>query len=272
MSWLLVVQPDTVQADVLRKALCAEISERVVVAEDLDHALSLIDQRIPDVILLPTLISASVEDHLIAYVGAIPGARHVQILGLPHLEHSEESLEQRTHSRFPWRRPRPRAVLTSDCEPAVFSRDVVTYLAGARALKAEFELHSAQAALSGRPERRREPRFANNEVPWISIVRFGSERAVLINVSSRGALLRTHTRPDYDLLRRSDATLRVQPHVTLELESDREIHVVGRVIRCVPVRAHAQTQYEVAFSFDESTGLHLPAAGGLVHASPDKKK
>jgi len=42
MSWLLVVQPDIVQADV-RKALCAEISERVVVAEDLEHALSRID-------------------------------------------------------------------------------------------------------------------------------------------------------------------------------------------------------------------------------------
>ena len=268
MSWLLVIQPDAVQADVLRKALYAEISEQVVVAEELDYALSLIDQHLPDVILVPTLISASVEDHLIAYVSVIPGARHVQILGLPHLERAEESLEQRTRSLFPWPRRGPRAALTSGCDPAVFTRDVVTYLAGARALKEEFELHRTQPTSGARPERRCEPRFANNEVPWISIVRFGAERAALINVSSRGALLRIRTRPDPELLtRRFDPAVRTrQPHITLEIESDGEIHAIGRVIRCVPVRARVETQYEVAFSFDESVGLHLPAAGALLHA------
>jgi len=274
MSWLLIIQPDTVQADVLRNALYAEISEQVVVAEELDYALWLIDHHLPDVILLPTLISASVEDYLIAYVGAIPAARHVQILGLPHLERADASHEPRTRSLFPWRRRGPRAVLTSDCDPAVFTRDVVTYLAGARALKEQFALHRTQPASGATPERRCEPRFANNEVPWISIVRFGTERAALINVSSRGALLRIRTRPDHELLTRHfDPTVRTRrPHLTLEMESDGEIHAIGRVIRCVPVRARVETQYEVAFSFDESVGLHLPAAGALLHAPSGMKK
>src|SRR5512132_1356944 len=113
MSWLLVVQPDSVQVDALLEALRAYISEDVVVAESLEDALSSIDQRIPDVMLLPTLIPAATEDYLIAYLGTIPAARHVQILGLPRLECSDNSVEQRARSLLPWRwRQRTRAVGT----------------------------------------------------------------------------------------------------------------------------------------------------------------
>ena len=56
MSWVLAVQPDAVQADVLRQALRSHISEEVVVAKSLDEALSLIDRRVPDLILIPICI------------------------------------------------------------------------------------------------------------------------------------------------------------------------------------------------------------------------
>jgi hypothetical protein len=267
MSWLLVVQPDSVQADTLREALRAHISEDVVVVESLDDALSSIDHGIPDVILLPALIPAAVEDYLITYLDTIPGAGHVHVLGLPRLERSDNSVQRRARSLFSWRRRQGlRAVGTPGCDPEIFTQDVITYLAGARALKEEIELLSAHEALSGRPERRSEPRFANYEVPWISFVRFGSERAALINVSSRGALLRTHTRPEHHFLRRSDPNVRERPRLTLELVSDREVHAIGRVIRCVPLRTSARMQYEVAFSFDDSVGLYLPGAGALVPA------
>ena len=274
MSWLLVVQPDSVQADALRETLRAHISEDVVVAESLDEALSLIDQRVPDVILLPPLIPVAVEDYLIAYLATIPGAGHIQILGLPRLERFNDaiqrindaiqrfndSVQHRARSLFPWRwRQEPRVVGTMGCDPTVFTQDVLTYLAGAKALKKEIELCSAYAAFSGRPERRSEPRFTNDEVPWISFVNFGGERAALINVSSRGALLRTHSRPDHHSLRRSYSNVQKPSRLTLELASNSEVHARGRVIRCVPLRTSARTQYEIAFSFDDSVGLHLPA-------------
>ena len=267
MSWLLIVQPDSVQVDALLEALRAYISEDVVVVESLEDALSWIDQRIPDVILLPTLIPAATEDYLVAYLGTIPAARHVQILGVPRLECFENSVEQRARSLLPWRwRKRTRAVGTRGCDSGIFTQDVVTYLAGARALREEIELYGAHAALRERTERRSEPRFANCEVPWISFVRIGSERAVLVNVSSRGALLRTHTRPEHRFLRRPDLTVRERPRLTLDLGPHRDVHVIGRVIRCVPLKTSARTEYEVAFSFDDSVGLHLPAAGSLVPA------
>jgi hypothetical protein len=103
-------------------------------------------------------------------------------------------------------------------------------------------------------------------VPWISITRFGRGRAALINVSSRGVLLRTETRPEHHSLKRSDRNVRERWRLTLEL-SGHEVDAMGRVIRCVPLRTGAGIQYDIAFSFDDSVGLHLPAAEALVPSS-----
>jgi PilZ domain-containing protein len=279
MSWLLVVQPDSVQADVLCEALRAHTSEDVVVADSLDNALCYIDQGIPDIVLLPAVIPAAVEDYLVNYLGAIPSARHVQILGIPVLEPSDNSVQRRARSLIPysvqqrarslvrWRRQ--REPLTAGCDPGMFTQEVIDYLSGAKSLKEEIDLYSAQAASSGRTERRSEPRFANSKVPWISITRFGSGQAVLINVSSRGVLLRTQTRPEAHFLKRSDPSVRERSRVTFELGPGHEVHARGRVIRCVPLRVGTGTQYEIAFSFDDSVGLHLPVAGALVSTPSD---
>jgi hypothetical protein len=291
MSWLLVVQPDSVQADVLCEALRAHTSENVVVADSLDNALSYIDQGIPDIVLLPAVIPAAVEDYLVNYLGVIPSARHVQILGIPVLERCDNSVQGRARSLIPysvqrraralipnsvqqrarslirWRRQ--REPLTAGCDPGMFTQEVIDYLSGARSLKQEIDLYSAQAVSSGRSERRSEPRFSNSTVPWISITRFGRGQAVLINVSSRGVLLRTQTRPEHHFLKRSDPNVRERSRVTFELGPGHEVHAMGRVIRCVPLRLGAGTQYEIAFSFDDSVGLHLPVAGALVRTPSD---
>src|SRR5262245_38962777 len=105
MSWLLVVQPDPEQADALCDALRGNVTEDIVVAESLEAALSLIDDDVPDVILLPSLMPAAVEDYVVAYLGAMPGADHVQILGLPKLKRPVE-IQRQSRSIFPWRRRR----------------------------------------------------------------------------------------------------------------------------------------------------------------------
>jgi hypothetical protein len=135
MSWLLIVQPDPVQADALCDALRGNVTADIVVAESLEVALSLIDGSVPDVILIPSLMPAAVEDYVVAYLGAIPGADHVQILGLPTLRVPVEPIPQRSRSIFPWRRrrqPAPPAADTLAHDPGVFTKDVIDYLAGAR--------------------------------------------------------------------------------------------------------------------------------------------
>jgi hypothetical protein len=264
MSWLLALQPDLVQADALRAALPGHISEEVVVVDSLDAALSSIDQRLPDVVLLPTLISAAVEDYLLTYLGAIPGAGHVRILGLPHFECPDASRPLPARSLFPWRRKQePSDLSPPSSDAAAFIRDVVAYLAGASALKREIELNRAHGA-SRQANRRSKPRFARGEVPWVSVVRLGNDQAELIDVSVHGALLQTSARPGHEYLRRSDPNIRRRSRVTFELEWGREIHVTGRVIRCVPSRTSDRTHYEIAFSFDDSVGLHLPSSSEVL--------
>lgn len=271
MSWLLAVQSDPVQADALRGTFRGNIANEVVVVESLDAALSLIDRRLPDVVLLPTLIPAAVEDYLLTYLGAIPGAGHVQILRLPHLECSDtapadNSPKRRTRLLFPWqRRQEPSGPSLPVYDPTTFVRDVASYLAGVKAIKREIELSRARV-LSNGAERRSGPRFASREVPWVSVVRLGDDRAELIDVSLRGALLQTPFRPEHEFLRRTDPNVRRRSRVTFELEWGREVHATGRVIRCVPSKTGDRAHYEIAFSFDDSVGLHLPSTEALVRA------
>ena len=271
MSWLLAVQPDPVQADALRGTFHGNIAAEVVVVESLDAALSLIDRRLPDVVLLPTLIPAAVEDYLFTYLGAIPGAGHVQILRLPQITCADNSPagdppKRRTRLLFPWRRrPEPPGPSLPVCDAATFVRDVASYLAGATAIKREIELSRARI-LSSRPERRGGPRFASREVPWVSVVWLGNEQAELIDVSLRGALVQAPFRPEHEFLRRTDPNVRRRSRVTFELEWGREVHATGRVVRCVPGKTGDRAHYEIAFSFDDSVGLHLPSTEALVPA------
>jgi hypothetical protein len=259
VSRLLVVQPDPAQADALREALRAYISADVAVAQSLDEALAWIDHCLPDVILLPTLIPALVEDYLVAYLATIPGAGHVQILGVPRLERAEVAVQREEPRRlswlrrdwpiFRWRlRRRPRQAIRPVCDPGVFSKDVVAYLAAADELRRSVDLLGADA-LSGR-NRRTEQRFGYDELPWISYVRMGGEQAALVNLSAGGALLRMGSRPEHRFLKRADPHVAQQARLTLEVGSFRQVHALGRVIRCVPMTANPHTQYEIAFLFD----------------------
>jgi CheY-like chemotaxis protein len=267
MPWLLVVQPDPVQAGALCDALRGHVTEDVVVAQSIDAALSLIDEGLPDVILLPSLMPSAVEDYLVAYLGAIPGADHVQILGLPVLRRPAEPVQPRSRSIFPWRRRRQQKLWvpeTHGYDSGAFTKDVIDYLAGARMIRRDLALYGPP--VSKELERRREPRFPSYEVPWVSLVSFAGEHATLIDVSARGALLRTSSRPRHDILKRPDPNSRSRPRLVLKLESHSEVQASGQVIRCIPVRTGTVPQYDVAFSFDEAVGLHLPWSGANVPA------
>ena len=267
MSWLLVVQPDPVQADALCDALRGNVTADIVVAESVEAALSLIDDRVPDVILLPSLMPAAVEDYVVAYLGAIRGADHVQILGLPILRIPVAPTPPRKRSIFPWRRRRrqepapPTVADTHAYDSSAFTKDVIDYLAGARMIKRDLAIYGPP--VNHALERRREPRFPSHEVPWISLVSFAGEQATLLDVSARGVLLRMSSRPGLNVFKRADSNAR-KPRLILKLESHSEVQASGQVIRCVPLGTTALPQYEVAFSFDEEVGLHLPWSGALV--------
>ena len=266
MSFLLVVQPDQAQAGALHDALRTRVSAEVVFVETLDDAFAWIEESVPDVILLPTLTPSFVEDYLIAFLATLPGAGHVQIMGVPQLSITEPAPAPPRRRRLFWWRRRvvPAPIVRPGRDPQAFAQDVIEYMACARAIKKELSLYGGSLSLAERLERRREPRLPGHEVPWISLVSFAGERAALVDVSARGALLRTFARPSHRALRRSETDPRARPRLVLKLESHSEVHAPGHIIRCAPMAADGSTQYEIAFSFDEAVGLHLPWSGELV--------
>jgi CheY-like chemotaxis protein len=259
MSYILAVQPDPAQAGVLRHALHERGEGELVVVDSVHAALAAIDKDVPDVILLHQLAPPDAEDYLIAYLRIKPDAGHVQTIVIPTLQTSSESPELRTRSWLlglkqpPFRNPR-------GCESQAFVRDVVSYLARARAVKEEMSFRTVDNDRLHGPDRRGERRRSPLEVPWVSSVQLAAGgRADLVNVSSGGALVRTRFRPGQPSLMRLDPDARRRSGVTFQLVSGEEIRAMGTVVRCqLRPTQHPGILYDVAFRFDEAVGLHLP--------------
>ena len=127
MSLLLVIQPDR-QATALRDLLLECVPGELVVVDSIDLALSTIDQRMPDVILLPMLMAPAEEDHLMAYLGTIRGAAHVQTIRVPQLELLRPVDMLPPDSRFFSFKRRANDPVLPPCNPRAFVRDVKTVL------------------------------------------------------------------------------------------------------------------------------------------------
>ena len=258
MSLLLVLECAALDTAGLLDVLGEHVAGDLAVATSVDAALSTIDHRIPDVILLPAFMRPAEEDHLMAYLGTLPGAGHVQAIKIPLLESGPPAFPTRSFFAVRQKRggggaPLPRAT------PADFAREVATYLACASERKDEIQERRTHALASRAFERRDGARWSPDEVPWVSVVQFaGGDEVDLINLSLRGALLHTYARPDRHSLRRVDPYGPESPLVTFRLESGDEIRAAGRVVRCCVVGGPTRVGYEVALRFDESVAPLLP--------------
>jgi CheY-like chemotaxis protein len=259
MALILTVQPDPEQAAALQRAL-GHVGAEVAVVDSSDAALSAIDRKIPDVLLLHALMLPPEEDYLLAYLRTLPGTAHVQAISIPHLQLQSsctDDLPKRGFFRGLRQRPAPMAAVGHD--PGLFAADVAEYVARARNIK-RYIHDRPDGELLASADRRRTQRWAPVDVPWVSAVRLTSgERADLINVGSAGALIRTPVRPTLLSAKHVDLDSRLQPGLTFRLASGTEIHALGRIIRCQvgSVETGAMV-YDVAFRFDESVGLDLP--------------
>ena len=83
MSTVLVVQPDEVQADVLRRIFAKRVGAELVMVDSTMEAVDEIAARMPDLILLSALLSPRDEDALIAHLRSLDGASHLQTITIP---------------------------------------------------------------------------------------------------------------------------------------------------------------------------------------------
>ncbi len=203
---ILAVQPDSAQARQLVHALRERVNAEVIVVDTTDEALSVIDNRVPDVILLHALMLPAEEDYLIAYLRTLRNTDHVQTISIPQLESSSDCNRTKP-SLFRGLKKRSARMSAVGCDSQLFAADVVGYLT--RAHEIEQQIHERKAddePLFGGSDRRGLHRWSPREMPWVSSVRLvAGEQAELINVSASGALVRTQVRPALPSLKQFDS-------------------------------------------------------------------
>ena len=131
MALVLAIEPDSAQASTLQRVLPERADAEVVVVDSKGAALATIDERVPDLLLISTLLSPRDEEQLIAHLRTLPNASHLQTLTIPQLEPTS-----RYKRRFFAGRKQKRKVKgPAACDPLLFADEVVAYLTRACEIK-----------------------------------------------------------------------------------------------------------------------------------------
>ena len=135
MPRVLAIEPNTAQQPTLQRMLRGLPGTLVLVVHSKDAALDSIQQQVPDLLLLGTLMSPRDETDLLGYLKTLPDAGHLQTLRIPLLR--KPTPERRSRLSFLGGRSSKTAAEGTGCDPKVFVEEVGEYLAKAAELKAE---------------------------------------------------------------------------------------------------------------------------------------
>jgi hypothetical protein len=151
MPIILAVEPDHKQAARLAAIVRHHVGAELVIGDTTERALDALGPRVPDMVLVPALLSPQDDASLAAAVRVIAAAAHVRTLTIPVLgSGKQQSASGGLLSR--WRRGREESPEPHGCDPAVFAEQITAYLKEAAAERAEREDYPA-SALSGIADR-----------------------------------------------------------------------------------------------------------------------
>ncbi|MEO5741287.1 MAG: PEGA domain-containing protein [Vicinamibacterales bacterium] len=125
MTTVLVVQPDDVQADVLRQIFAKRVGAELVIVDSTFEAVDEIARRMPDLILLSALLSPRDEDALIAHLRSLEGASHLQTITIPQFRTEPVKAPEKKGGLF---RKKSKAPAPIGCDPMAFAEEVVARL------------------------------------------------------------------------------------------------------------------------------------------------
>jgi hypothetical protein len=258
MAFIIAIQPDSQQAGTLLRALNELRDLEVVVVESTEAALALVDERVPDVVLVHAFFDPDDDLYLGAYLRSRPRAAHVQVLTIPTLGVSRDvATAPRLFERL---RGNTEPITPVECDPRLFASDVVRYVSWADELKTLNERRAFESPRQS--DRRRAYRWSPHDLWWVASVQMpGGELAALLDLSSGGALVRTGQRPGRALFKSGVPEAAAHRDLTLRLISGEEVRVGGQVMRCCVAPSEEKIGlYEVAFRFDRSVDAYLPAS------------
>src|SRR5215831_2395029 len=130
MSLILAVEPDRRQAAHLTQIVRQRVGAELILAETTELALAQIGNRVPDLILVPALMSPTDDAALAAALRVIASAAHVQMLTTPLFASAAPEHKVRGVLAA-FRRSKPTKPATDGCDPAEFAQQISSYLESA---------------------------------------------------------------------------------------------------------------------------------------------
>ena len=135
MSVILVVEPDSRHAAQVAAMARKHLTAELVIADSAGHAVAAMADRVPDVLLMSSLLSRQDEATLAAWLRDLgPAAAHVQELRIPILAATPTRVPERRGVLSGFRRNRETAA-TDGCALEEFARQVSAYVGFAYAYR-----------------------------------------------------------------------------------------------------------------------------------------
>jgi hypothetical protein len=139
MAIVLAIEPDRRQAAHLTAIVRHQLDAELVIADTTEGALDAIGNRVPDLVLVPALLSPQDDAALAAALRVIAAAAHVRTLTIPVLASSVKRAPAGGGMLAKWRKQRAASPEPEGCDPAVFGEQISTYLREAAAERAQLE-------------------------------------------------------------------------------------------------------------------------------------
>ena len=126
MSLILAIEPDRRQVAHLISIVRHVLGAELVVADTTERALESIGNSVPDLILVPALLSPQDDAALAAALRVIATAAHVQMLTIPTFAAPKPQPKRGMLSAFR-RKPVDDAPIEG-CDPKVFAEEIASYI------------------------------------------------------------------------------------------------------------------------------------------------
>jgi hypothetical protein len=145
---VLAIEPDPRQATLLREVVCTQVGSELVLVDSIAVAITTLDACVPDLILLPALLSPREESRLLDRLRDLDDAEHLQTLSIPLLASEPDKGDERPWRLLGGRKRRSRGRM-SGCDPAIFADQVREYLDRAREARetASYRRRDSRAAI-----------------------------------------------------------------------------------------------------------------------------
>jgi hypothetical protein len=152
MPLILAIEPDPRQAAQIAAIARNRVGAELMLADTTEGALDVIGNRVPDLVLVPALLSPQDDAALAAALRVIAAAAHVRTLTIPLLSAAPKRARV-VGMLAKWRRGKSESPEPDGCDPAIFAEQISVYLKEAAAERAALEMAAAadEPALEAAP-------------------------------------------------------------------------------------------------------------------------